>query len=133
MSQDINIGQYVHMRQQFQLCITILKEDLLESIHRSVLWLQGCSIIDHRSLNITLSGMFSWCWITWKKNFQTIVILSDKFFTFKVTMSLALTSASKVKRLHILDTKFMVKTSQKYILNSHKLHKSWRQGQKPTV
>ena len=48
-------------------------------------------------------------------------------------MSLALTSGSKVKRLHILDTKFMVKTSQKYIFNSHKLHKSWRQGQKPTI
>ena len=61
LSQDMNIGQYVHIGQQFQLSITILREDLLESTRRLVLLLQVCSIIDHFSLNITLSGMFSWC------------------------------------------------------------------------
>ena len=35
-------------------------EDLLESTRWSVLLLQVCSTIDHLSLNITLSGMFSW-------------------------------------------------------------------------
>ena len=58
--------------------------------------------------------------------------LSDKLLTFKVTMLLALMSATRVTCLHILDTRFMVKTSQKYVSKFHKLHKSWRQGQKPT-
>ena len=48
-------------------------------------------------------------------------------------MLLALMSASRVRGLHILDTRFMVKTSQKYVFKFHKLHKSWRQGQKPTT
>ena len=48
-------------------------------------------------------------------------------------MLLALTSASRVGGLHILDTRFMVKTSQKYVFKFHKLHNSWRQGQKPTT
>ena len=63
LSQDMNIGQHVHIGQQPQLCITILREDLFKSTRRSVLLLQVCSIIDHISLNITLSGMFNWCWI----------------------------------------------------------------------
>ena len=48
-------------------------------------------------------------------------------------MLLALTSASRVGGLHILDTRFMVKTSQKYVSKFHKLHKSCRQGQKPAT
>ena len=59
--------------------------------------------------------------------------LSDKLLTFKFTILLALTSASRVRVLHILDTRFMVKTSQKYVFKFHKLHKPWRQGQKPTT
>ena len=46
-------------------------------------------------------------------------------------MLLALTSASIVRALHILDTWFMVRTSQRYVFKFHKLHKFWRQGQKP--
>ena len=59
--------------------------------------------------------------------------LSDKILTFKVTTLLALTSASRVRGLHILDTKFMVKTLQKHFFKFHKLHKYCRQGQKPTT
>ena len=59
--------------------------------------------------------------------------LSDKLLTFKVAMLLALKSASRARGLHILDTRFIVKTSQKYVFKFHKLHKSWRQGQKPTT
>ena len=44
-----------------------------------------------------------------------------------------MTSASRVRGLHILDTRFIVKTSQKYVFKFHKLPKSWRQGQKPTT
>ena len=54
---------------------------------------------------------------------------SDKLLTFKVTILLALTSVSRVRVLHILDTRFMVKTSQKYVFKFHKLHKSWSKSQ----
>ena len=60
----MNIGQYVHIGQQFQLSPTILRDKMLERIYRPVLLLQVFSIIDHLSLNIYLSGMFSWYWIT---------------------------------------------------------------------
>ena len=82
----MNIGQYVHIGQQFQLCITTLREDLLEITHRSVLWLPECSIIDHLSRNITLSVMFSWCWITWKRNFQPIAICQINFLGLKIAV-----------------------------------------------
>ena len=59
--------------------------------------------------------------------------LPDKLLTVKVAMLLALTSASRVRDLHILDTWFIVKTSKKYVFKFHKLHKSWRQGQNPTT
>ena len=59
--------------------------------------------------------------------------MSDKLLTFKVTMLLALMPASRVSGIHILDTRFLVKTSQKYVSKFRKLHKSWRQGQKPTT
>ena len=48
-------------------------------------------------------------------------------------MLLGLTSASRVRGLHILDIRFMVKTSQKYVFKFYKLHKSWRPRQKPTT
>ena len=48
-------------------------------------------------------------------------------------MLLALMPASRVSGIHILDTRFLVKTSQKYVSKFRKLHKSWRQGQKPTT
>ena len=68
-----------------------------------------------------------------QKEFPNNSDLSDKILTFKVAMLLALTSASRARGLHILDTRFIVKTSQKYVFKFHKLHKSWRQGQKPTT
>ena len=69
LSQDMNIGQYVNIGQQFQLCVTILRQELLESTHRSILWLQGRSIIDHLSLNITLSGTSVVAGLPEKRNF----------------------------------------------------------------
>ena len=77
--------------------------------------------------------MFSWCRINWKNNFQIIVICQINFWPSKLQLFLALTSASTVTALQILDTRFMVKTSQKYVFKFHKLHKSWRHGQKPTT
>ena len=37
LSQDINMEQYVHIGHQFQFFITTMREELLESTHRSVL------------------------------------------------------------------------------------------------
>ena len=64
----------LHLGQQFELYITTLRENLLESTYRLVLLLQVCSIKDYLSLDITLCEMFSWYWISCRKNFQTIVI-----------------------------------------------------------
>ena len=61
-------------RSAFQLCIITLREDLSESKQRSVLLLQVCSFIHHFRPNIAWSRMFSWYWITWKKNFETLGI-----------------------------------------------------------
>ena len=68
-----------------------------------------------------------------KKELKINSNLSDKLTTYKVAMSLTLTSGSRIRGLHILNTRFMVKSSQKYVFEFHKLHKSWRQGQKPTT
>ena len=102
LSKDMNTGQYVHIGQQFQLSLTILRDKLLVSICRPVLLLQVFSIIDHLSLNIYLSGIFSWYWITWKKNFQIIVIYCINFWPLK------LTSAYRVRGLHISYFKYQV-------------------------
>ena len=68
-----------------------------------------------------------------KKELPNNSDLLDKLLTIKVGMLLALMSASRVRGLHMLVTRFMVKTSQKYVFKFYKLHKSWRQGQKPTT
>ena len=67
-----------------------------------------------------------------KKELPKNSSLSDKLMTFKVAMLLALMSSSRVRNIRILDTRFMVKDLQKYVFKFHKLHISWRQGQKPT-
>ena len=59
-----------------------------------------------------------------KKELSNNSDLSGKLLTFKVAMLLTLTSASRVRSLHILDIRFMVKTWQKYVLKFHKIHKS---------
>ena len=68
-----------------------------------------------------------------KKELPNNSDLLDKLLPIKVGMLLALMSASRVRGLHMLVTRFMVKTSQKYVFKFHKLHKFWRQGQKPAT
>ena len=84
LSQDMNIGKYKHTDQQFLYCITTLREDLLGNTRRSVLLLQVCSIIDHLSLNIALSGMFNFYWFTWRSNFQKIAICQINLWSLKL-------------------------------------------------
>ena len=57
--------------------------------------------------------------------------LSDKDLTFKLTMLLALTSASRTLGLHHLDIRYMGKVADCVVFAYGKLHKSWRKGQKP--
>ena len=100
----MNIGQYVHIGQQFQLCITILREDLLESTRRS------SSLITGVFNNRPPQTKYKFIWDVQlvldylKKEFPNNNDLSDKLLTFKVAMLLAFTSASRVRGLHILDT-----------------------------
>ena len=48
-------------------------------------------------------------------------------------MLLALTSVFRLTGFRILNARFIVKTSQKYVFKFHKLHKSCRQGLQPTT
>ena len=115
------------------------------ALHNNI---EGRPVGEHRQVSSLITGVFNnrppqpkynFIWDVQlvldylKKELPNNNNLSDKRLTFKVAMLLALTSASRVRGLHILDTRFMVKTSQKYVFKFHKLHKSWRQGQKPTT
>ena len=44
---------------------------------------------------------------------------------------MALTSASRASAMHCLNVRFMIELEDAYILNFHKLHKSWRKGKAP--
>ena len=66
-----------------------------------------------------------------RKEWGRIQELSDKFLTYKLTMLLALTSASRVLGLQHLNIRFMVKTPSSFTFNFHKLHKAWKKGKSP--
>ena len=57
--------------------------------------------------------------------------LSDKVFTYKLTMLLAFTSASRVLDLQHLNIRFMVKTPSSFAFTFRKLHKAWKKGKPP--
>ena len=75
-------------------------------------------------------------------NFQTVIEfirkewgrnqeLSDKFLTCKLTMLLALTSASRALGLKHLNIRFMVKNPSSFTFTLHKLHKAWKKRKLP--
>ena len=66
-----------------------------------------------------------------KTNWADSKLLSDKQLTYKVTILLAFTSASRASTIHHLDTRFMTRTDNRYQFTFHKLHKSWRRGKPP--
>ena len=68
-----------------------------------------------------------------KKHFPDNKKIADRQLILKVTILLALTSASRVGGLHSLHIRFMTRTENKYSFSFNKLSKSWRQGQKPPV
>ena len=68
-----------------------------------------------------------------KKHFPDNKKLTDRQLTLKVTILLALTSASRTGGLHNLDIRFMAKTENKYSFTFNKLSKSRKQGKKPPV
>ena len=117
----------LHLGQQFELCITTLRENLLESTSSLI-----TGVFNKRLPQPRYSVMWDVQLVLdyLKKEVANNSDFSDKF---KGGMLLALLSASRIRSLHILDTKFMAKTSQKYVFKFHNLHKSWRQGQKPTT
>ena len=64
----------------------------------------------------------------WKRNQE----LSDKFLTYKLTMLLAVTSASRTLGLQHLNIRFMVKTPSSFTFTFQKLHKAWKSGKSPS-
>ena len=64
----------------------------------------------------------------WKRNQE----LSDKFLTYKLTMLLAVTSASRALGLQHLNIRFMVKTPSSFTFTFQKLHKAWKSGKSPS-
>ena len=57
--------------------------------------------------------------------------LSDKYLSYKLTMLLALTSASRVLGLQHLDVRFMTKGTNNYMFSFGKLRKAWRKRKFP--
>ena len=69
-----------------------------------------------------------------KTNWADSKLLSDKQLTYKVTILLAFTSASRASTIHHLDTRFMTRTDNRYQFTFHKIHKSWRREKpSPTI
>ena len=117
----------------------------ISALHNNV---EGRPVGEHQQVSSLITGVinnrppqskYNFIWDVYlvldylKKELPNNSDLSDNLLTFKVTMLLALTSSSRVRGLDILHTRFMVKSSQKYVLKFHKLHKFWRQGRKPTI
>ena len=128
----MNIGQYVH-------------RSAISALHNNI---EGRPVVEHLQVSSLITGVFNnrppqhkyhFIWDIQlvldylKKELPNNSDLSDKLLTFNIAMLLALMSASRVRGLHLLDTRFMVKTSQKNVFKFNKLHKSWRQGQKLTT
>ena len=58
--------------------------------------------------------------------------LFDKFLSYKLTILVVLTSASRTLGLEHLNIRFMVKTSSSFTFTFHKLYKAWRKEKSPT-
>ena len=109
--------------------ISVYRENLYENIPEYVLLLAGI-------FNTRRPPRPKYCFI-W--NVQTVIEfirkkwgrnqeLSDKFLTYKLTMLLALTSASRALGLQDLNIRFMVKTPSTFTFTFHKLPKAWKKG-----
>ena len=57
--------------------------------------------------------------------------ISMKKLTYKVTMLLALATASRSCSIHNLDIRFLIKYNDKYVFKFHRLYKSWKKGAAP--
>ena len=54
--------------------------------------------------------------------------LSEKNLTYKLTMLMALTSASRSDAIHHLNIDYKVRSQKGYVFTFHKLHKGWKKG-----
>lgn len=106
--------------------------------------IQGRPIGEHPKVSSLISGVFNekppqpkhtFIWDVQvvidyiKQKFKDNRQISIRSLSLKLTMLLALTSASRVLGIHNLDINFMTKTNDQYTFTFNKLHKSWRQGQ----
>ena len=66
-----------------------------------------------------------------KNNWTDNESLPNKNLTLKLTMLLALTSASRASNIHHLDIRFMSLSEEKVVFNFTKLLKTWKKGRAP--
>ena len=98
----------------------------------SVLYWQVSSVKGHHSLAIHLPGMLKQFWFISKQICLIIIVkYSDKDLTLKLTVLMALSSASRVSSLEHLYIKFLARNDMSYKFYFHKLHKSQRWGKAP--
>ena len=105
----MNIGQYVH-------------RSAISALHNNI---EGRPVVEHLQVSSLITGVFNnrppqhkyhFIWDIQlvldylKKELPNNSDLSDKLLTFNIAMLLALMSASRVRGLHLLDTRFMVTT-----------------------
>ena len=108
--------------------------------------IQGKSVGEHPRICSLVAGVFNsrppqprYCFI-W--NVQTVIDfiksewgqnedLSDKYLTCKLTILLALTSASRVLGLQHLDIRFLTKGTINDMFTFEKIHKTWRKVKSP--
>ena len=119
------------------------RRSAISAFHEQI---QGKPVGEHPRVCALLAGIFNsrppqpkYCFI-W--NVQTVIEfirkewgrnqeLSDKFLTHKLTMLLALTSATPALGLQHVNIRFMVKTPSSFTLTFHKLHKAWKKRKSP--
>ena len=110
--------------------------------------IQGKPVGKHPKMCALLAGFFNssppqpkYCFI-W--NVQTVIEfirkewgrnqeLSNKFLTYKLTMLMALTSASRAIGLQHLNIRLMVKISSSFTFTFHKLPKAWKKRKPPSL
>ena len=63
-----------------------------------------------------------------KQNWADNISLSDKHLTWKVTILMALISASRAVQIHHLQVSNMARLQNQYKFEYSQLHKSWKRG-----
>ena len=115
----------------------------ISAFHEKV---EGFTVADHPQVSSLISGVFvkrppqpkyNFIWDVEKvidyirENLCDNSVLSDKLLTLKLTILLALTSASRTLGLQHLGISCMASSDQTVVFKYNKLYKGWRRGKPP--